>query len=400
MNNVKVGIHPFRLALRAPLVTGRVSVRHRSGVLVSISDSRVCGWGEASPLPGWAQTPLTDTETLLHQAAPLLEARLAAATPVKPCAAFQTATHLTEGLGLVGHARAAVVGALFDLWARQSNVRLADFLLAADPAQSNFGRVNSQGRLLREGASASTSVSVNALVTAVDPKDVAQATTAAVRQGFSAVKLKVGMVAPEDDVDRIDAARSAAGAETELRLDANGAWDSTTATRVLEAVADWDISFCEEPVSGIEAIAEIGEHTSVPVAVDESMRNEIDAHLAIVRGITTLIIKPQALGGPDVALRIAAQAHNQGARVIVTSFMDSAVGLCHAAHVAAAVDAMSPERMSQTFRRHAHGLATAGLFAQDVAKPPPITRGRMKLSAKPGIGINPHVPGRDQPPPR
>ena len=44
----------FRLALRAPLVTGRGAVTHRAGVLVKLSDGDRTGWGEASPLPGWS----------------------------------------------------------------------------------------------------------------------------------------------------------------------------------------------------------------------------------------------------------------------------------------------------------------------------------------------------------
>ena len=60
-------LHPFRLALTAPLVTGGVSVRFRAGLLVSLGADGLVGWGEASPLPGWSRTSLLDTEAALRR---------------------------------------------------------------------------------------------------------------------------------------------------------------------------------------------------------------------------------------------------------------------------------------------------------------------------------------------
>ena len=60
-------LHPFRLGLKAPLVTGGVTVRDRAGILVSLSADGLVGWGEASPLPGWSRTSLHDTETALRR---------------------------------------------------------------------------------------------------------------------------------------------------------------------------------------------------------------------------------------------------------------------------------------------------------------------------------------------
>ena len=202
----------------------------------------------------------------------------------------------------------------------------------------------------------------------------------AAEAGLGAIKLKVGLAEPAVDVDRIRAARAGLGPGPELRLDANGAWDEARAVELLRRVEDCDIAFCEEPVAGIEAIAAVGRRAPVPVAVDESMRSGADAVRALELGIGFLVIKPQALGGFDIALAMAARAREAGAAAVVTSFLDSAVGLAHALHVAAVVDAAASRRL-------AHGLATAELLAADVAEPPPVVDGAMRLPAALGLGI-------------
>ncbi|MXW96011.1 MAG: o-succinylbenzoate synthase [Acidimicrobiaceae bacterium] len=352
---LRAELHPFRLALRSPLLTGGVSIRCRAGFLVALSADGITGWGEASPLPGWSRTSLLDTETALRSVSDDL-ARGGEAALDAVLAAMHDAPH----------ARAGVAGAWADLQALRTGQRLA-------------------GRLVAYPSCAPASeVAVNALVAAPEPSEVEQAAHDAVEAGFQAVKLKVGAVDPEVDVSRIRAARAGLGPAAELRLDANGAWDERTALEVLERVEDSDIAYCEEPVAGIDAIAAVSQRGPVPAAVDESICDESDAVRALDAGIGNLIVKPQALGGPDVALAIAARAHEAEASVTVTSFLDSAVGVAHALHVAAAVDGAS---------RHprAHGLATWELLAADVAGLPPVTAGVMSLPPGYGIGVVPEL---------
>ncbi len=378
MTGLRAELHPFRLALKAPLVTGGVSIRYRAGFLVALSADGVTGWGEASPLPGWSRTSLLETEAALQSVTDGLARGGEAALGTLLAAMRDTP-----------HARAGVVGAWADLQARRAGLRLAEHLVsdptlaAAEvavnaPIAAPSARTTAVGRVPVE-------VAVNALVAAPAPSEVEQAAHDAVEAGFGTVKLKVGASAPAVDVERVRAARAAMGAEAELRLDANGAWDEPTALDVLSRVRGCEVAYCEEPVAGIAAIAAVGERSPIPVAVDESIRSEADAVRALDAGVRALIVKPQALGGPDVALSIADRAHRAGASVTVTSFLDSAVGVAHALHVAAAVDATA----SQSGR--AHGLATAELLAVDVAEAPPVVEGSMALGAATGLGLAPQA---------
>jgi L-alanine-DL-glutamate epimerase-like enolase superfamily enzyme len=70
-----------------------------------------------------------------------------------------------------------------------------------------------------------------------------------VEQGIPRVKMKLGRE-PDADPRRLDEARRAIGAETELFVDANGAFGRKDALAWAERYADeWDVKWFEEPVS-------------------------------------------------------------------------------------------------------------------------------------------------------
>ncbi len=373
MTGLRAELHPFRLALRDPLVTGGVSIRFRAGFLVALSADGITGWGEASPLPGWSRNSLLETAAALRRTLDGIDAGGEAALDA-----------LVGDLGDAPHARAGVTGAWADLQARRCGLPLAGYLAAQEAQARRVSRPQAGHLVAGPIGGPGASVAVNALIAGPDPSEVEQAAHDAVEAGFTAVKLKIGALDPAVDVDRVRAVRAGLGPGVALRLDANGAWDELTALDFLGRVHDCDIAYCEEPVAGIETIAAVGRRALIPVAVDESIRSESDAVRALGLGISTLIVKPQALGGPDVALSISERARQAAASVTVTSFLDSAVGIAHALHVAAAVDASAPDR-------RAHGLATAGLLAFDVTEPVPVVAGTMTVPQASGLGLAPEA---------
>ena len=73
-----------------------------------------------------------------------------------------------------------------------------------------------------------------------------------VAEGIPRVKIKVGRE-PGDDPPRLDAAREAIGDETELYVDANGAFTPKEALGWAERFArDWGVTWFEEPVSSAD----------------------------------------------------------------------------------------------------------------------------------------------------
>jgi len=87
--------------------------------------------------------------------------------------------------------------------------------------------------------------------------------------GIPRVKMKIGSV-PESDPERVRAARSAIGPQTELFVDANGAYSVKQAIALAEQfVAEADVRWFEEPVSSddLEGLAEVRDHVPAPLEV-------------------------------------------------------------------------------------------------------------------------------------
>jgi L-alanine-DL-glutamate epimerase-like enolase superfamily enzyme len=91
-------------------------------------------------------------------------------------------------------------------------------------------------------------------------------------KGFKAVKMKVGLLDPAEEEDRVKAVREAIGPDVELFLDANNAWpDLRTALRYVRRLEQYSPGWIEEPFSpdDIESHARLSLATTIPVATGE-----------------------------------------------------------------------------------------------------------------------------------
>ncbi|WP_167044244.1 o-succinylbenzoate synthase [Salinibacterium sp. ZJ454] len=181
--------------------------------------------------------------------------------------------------------------------------------------------------------------------------------------GCRTVKVKVAEVGQTlaDDVARVAAAREFVGDEGRVRVDANGGWNVDEAERAIHALAPYDLEYVEQPCASVPELAEIRErvrYMDIPIAADESVRKAEDP-LAVAKAEAAdiLVIKAQPLGGIRSALRIADAA---GLPVVISSALDTSVGLSMGAHLAAAV----PELEFDC------GLGTAALLDADVTDTP------------------------------
>ncbi|WP_460002942.1 o-succinylbenzoate synthase [Microbacterium xylanilyticum] len=201
-------------------------------------------------------------------------------------------------------------------------------------------------------------IPVNATVPAV-PADQVPAVLARF-DGCRTAKVKVAEAgqALADDVARVRAVRAEMGPEGRIRVDANAGWNVDEAERAIHALAPFDLEYVEQPCASIAELAELRERTAyldIPIAADESVRKATDP-LAVARAgaADLLVIKAQPLGGIRRALEIVADA---GLPAVVSSALDTAVGLSLGAALAAALPTLDYDC----------GLGTASLFADDVA---------------------------------
>jgi glucarate dehydratase len=102
---------------------------------------------------------------------------------------------------------------------------------------------------------------------ATDPEGiVAQAKRMTGLYGFGAVKLKGGVFPPGQEIEAVRALR-AAFPDLPLRLDPNAAWAPQTALKVAREL-DGVLEYLEDPAPGINGMAEVARHASMPLATN------------------------------------------------------------------------------------------------------------------------------------
>ena len=187
-------------------------------------------------------------------------------------------------------------------------------------------------RLLAPGAA--ERVAVNATLSAADRAGAAAQAAAAAAAGFGCVKVKVGI---GDDAGRVAAVRAAAGREVAIRVDANGAWSTAReALANLRALAGAGLEYAEEPVHGLDALAEVRAAGVVRVAMDETAAEPG----AVASGATDAVcLKIARCGGITGLLRDARAARAAGSAVYVASSFDGPLGIAAGVHAAAALAA-------------------------------------------------------------
>ena len=328
---MNVSVAERRFAFRAPLRTAYGELRERAVLELQVEEGEVVGLGEAAPLEPYDGVSLDAVRAALERCRPLLED-----------AAHGDREELVDACWLeagLPQAVAAVDLALWDLEGKQTARPVAGLL----------------------GAHAGAPVPVSAAIGAVDRAGAAAEAAAAVADGFTTLKVKVGV---GDDAGRLAAVRAVAP-EAALRADANGAWTVDEAVAALDALAGIGLEAVEEPVHGIEALRAVRERVAVPVVMDETAWEPGAIASGAADGVC---LKVAACGGISGLLAAAAAARAAGAFVYVGSTYDGPVGIAAGVHAAAALQPTP-----------ACGLATLRLFA-NVPEVPFAPRG-------PGLGI-------------
>jgi len=116
------------------------------------------------------------------------------------------------------------------------------------------------------------------------------------RDGFSALKLKVGKPDIDEDCERLARVREVVGPGVTLMADANQSWAIDTAIARVRRLERYDLYWIEEPLEAtdLDGFARLGQQTSVARAGGESLYSVAAFHEAIRRGALDVL-------QPDVA---------------------------------------------------------------------------------------------------
>jgi L-alanine-DL-glutamate epimerase-like enolase superfamily enzyme len=127
-------------------------------------------------------------------------------------------------------------------------------------------------------------------------------------EGFSAVKMKIGKPDPREDIARIEAVRRAIGDGARLMVDANGKWDMATAKQYGPLLADYNITWFEEPLwhDDVAGHASLARQINTPIALGELLYT-LDAFRDFVAAGAVDYLQPDATrcGGLTAVWQVA-----------------------------------------------------------------------------------------------
>ncbi len=372
----------YRLRLRRPLETGGGAITARSGVLLRLrsADNGPIGWGDAAPLPGREGPGLAQTAAALE--------RWLADGDAFEGDLRRVLNNARERLKATPCAWAAAGAALADLAARLRRIPLCEFLIEALGLQPNAPQPAGPHPAAPQPAGPHPAaphpagdpraVPTAALVEGKNADEVAAGTAQAAAAGHKTLKLKLGFRPISEDLKRVAALRRAAGQGVSVRLDANGAWTPSQAEANLRALAEFEPEFVEEPTSGLDELRGLQLASPVPLAVDESLPGICDIPSDGL-GMDYAVLKPTLLGAPTDVASTAAALRRSNTKTVISSALESAVGLTTALHLSAALGGEPA------------GLGTSGLFEFDLCEPPRLSGGALEVPPGAGLGAAPNM---------
>ncbi len=334
--------------LPRPVRNARVEWSQRASSIITLeSDTGIRGQGEAAPLPGFSPDDL-----------PASQQALAAVDLSGISEQIAADQDLIGELGRASlripptlpAARAALEGALLDLWARAARVPAWALLLPTG--------ITPKAR------------AVAALLSGEPEQALAQALAARAR-GIASFKFKIGRPgALERELRAVEQLRAELGPLARLRLDANQALSVAEAKHYLPRFAAYELEFIEEPCapSELSQLSELG----LPWALDESLA--IGARPRT--GDRAVILKPTLVGGVSGCFALARAARAIDAQVILSHAFEGPLGLGLSAALALSIGSEAS----------AHGLDLEGALL-DHSSLPYFSGAAIQAWSEPGFGI-------------
>jgi O-succinylbenzoate synthase len=204
-----------------------------------------------------------------------------------------------------------------------------------------------------------SSIPVNGTIPDTNDKKIIEDLVASY-PGVMTYKVKVGANLSEDIV-RLARIRSL-GRKVNIRIDVNGLWSVKDALTNLYAFYEnvGPFEYVEQPCATLDEMRELKSKIHIPlkIAADEVIRKAEDPFAVDLKGAADIVmLKVQPLGGITRSLAIA---EHHGLPAVVSSALESAVGINYGVELAASLKELNFDC----------GLATGSLLAKNVAELP------------------------------
>ncbi len=316
---------PYTLHFKETAITSRARMLTKDTYIIKVWDDaspEIVGWGECPLFRGLSAEDTPDYEAILTEA----------------CRNISD----LEGMPQISSIRFGFEMALNDL--------------ASGGTQKFYSSSWAKGE---------TTLKINGLIWMGDRDTMARRIEDKLRAGFKCVKLKIGGIDFEKELELLRLIRNRfSPEEIELRLDANGAFTPDNALERLTRLAEFQIHSIEQPIKAgqINEMARIAALSPIPVALDEELigfySNDYKHRLLNKIAPSYIILKPSLCGGFKETDRWIDIALEKGIGWWATSALESDLGL---AAIGQWVSLRDPE-MPQ-------GLGTGQLYTNNIKSP-------------------------------
>jgi muconate cycloisomerase len=329
-------------------------------VMVAVeADDGLTGWGEATVVPLWSGESQGGALALVRDYfAPLLVGR-----EVGELAGVEAVARDMDAAAVDNpFTKAAVEMALLDLLGKRQDKPIYELL---------------------GGAANPLEIPIKFSIGLREPDDAANIAAGKVKQGFTAIKLKVGPD-PEKDLARVRAVREAVGPAVRMNVDVNGGWTVEQSVREIARYAPFGLEYVEQPTPrwDLDALAQVRRAVDVPIMADEAVFSVQHAEMALAKGAADLIsIYPGKNGGILKSKRISEMAADAGVGCHIGSNLEWDLGTAAMCQLAAACANVPVERFPVDI------LGPLYYAAKPRSKPAQFHGGRVRVPAGSGLGM-------------
>ena len=211
-------------------------------------------------------------------------------------------------------------------------------------------------------------IPINGLVWMGTFEEMFERLEAKLKAGFHCIKIKIGAIDFDRELQLIRHIRSTFSRnDVELRVDANGGFTPEEALSRMEALVQYDIHSIEQPIKQHQwtEMARLCAATPLPIGLDEELIgvNERQKKIELLDTIRPqyIVLKPSLHGGMAGTAEWIQLARERNIGSWITSALESNVGLNAIAQLTAGIYGSNI--------RHAQGLGTGQLFADNIEMP-------------------------------
>lgn len=217
------------------------------------------------------------------------------------------------------------------------------------------------------------SIVINGLVWMGDEQFMKEQIEEKLAQGFTCIKLKIGAIDFQKELDLLRFIRQNFDAKTiEIRVDANGAFSEYLALSKLNQLSGYELHSIEQPIAKnhTDTMSELCEITPIPIALDEELIGvfSLEEKEQLLKKIKPqyIILKPSFIGGFRGTKQWIELAEKYAIGWWITSALESNVGL----NAIAQFTFLQNNKMPQ-------GLGTGSLYNNNFDCPLEVSNGQL-----------------------